>query len=224
MRNTIDAIDSLLEAHQVITEGWNLSPDQIAEQFANWLKMVHSVLDTPTTQPQFRMWQGGTSEISWSGDDARLPFAMLGAKAVLISVRGQIAFQDGFISADRLRELSQLQSNTFDTRKLQALCNEINQNYASGNFLSVAMLLRALVDHVPPIFGVDKFSQVHSNYGGGKSFKNSMESLGNLMRPIADSFLHAQIRRSESLPTQNQVNFGPAIDTLLAEVIRILRQ
>jgi len=84
------------------------------------------------------------------------------------------------------------------------------------------MLTRALVDHVPPLFGVRTFSEVANNYiGGSKSFKDTMHHLDTAAKKIADGFLHTQIRKSETLPTAQQVGFGPALDLLLAEIVRI---
>jgi hypothetical protein len=79
------------------------------------------------------------------------------------------------------------------------------------------------MDHVPPIFGVSSFAEVASNYGGSRSFKESMSSLASAARKIADAHLHTQIRARESLPTATQVNFAPQLDFLLAEIVRLLK-
>jgi hypothetical protein len=85
-------------------------------------------------------------------------------------------------------------------------------------------LTRALLDHVPPIFGKQSFAEVANNYGGGgKSFRESMLHLERSARNIGDAHLHIQIRNSESLPTSTQVNFSNDIDVLLAEIVRVLR-
>jgi hypothetical protein len=84
------------------------------------------------------------------------------------------------------------------------------------------MLARALLDHVPPIFGMRSFTEVANNYGG-KSFKGTMEHLEEGLRNVADGHLHQQIRNSESLPTAQQVNFSAALDILLSEIERISR-
>lgn len=69
------------------------------------------------------------------------------------------------------------------------------------------MLLRAILDHIPPIFSKASFKEVSSGYGG-KSFKDTMQHLEKGARKIADSHLHAQIRKKELLPTPLQVNFS----------------
>jgi Sec-independent protein translocase protein TatA len=85
------------------------------------------------------------------------------------------------------------------------------------------MLVRALIDHIPPIFGCKKFSEVANNYGGGtKSFRKQMEHLDNSLRNIADAVLHEHVRKKESLPTHTQIDFRADIDVLLQEIVRVL--
>jgi hypothetical protein len=88
--------------------------------------------------------------------------------------------------------------------------------------LAVAALTRALLDHVPPIFGVASFAEVANNYRGSKSFRESMQHLEKSARNIGDAHLHTQIRRRETLPSATQVNFGNDLDVLLAEIVRLL--
>jgi hypothetical protein len=124
-----------------------------------------------------------------------------------------------FVDLDRIEDLRNLISPKHDFRKLVKLCEELNDNFGKGNYLSVAMLGRAILDHVPPIFGFTSFNEVANNYGI-RSFKKNMDHLNTSMRSIADNFLHSPIRKTESLPNASQVSFSPDIDVLLAEIIR----
>lgn len=126
------------------------------------------------------------------------------------------------ISDDRLNELRSLTPTQFDFRKLIRLCEEINTSYSSGCYFAAAMLIRAVLDHVPPIFGKNNFDEVANNYGG-KSFKGAMQHLQSASRNVADGHLHQQIRKSETLPTAQQVNCGQQLDVLLSEIVRITR-
>lgn len=126
------------------------------------------------------------------------------------------------IAESRLEELRALTSSDFDFRKLIRLCEELNVASCEESYFATGMLTRGLLDHVPPIFGVRSFSEVANNYvGGSKSFKDTMLHLDTGAKKIADGFLHTQIRKSEMLPTAQQVNFAPALDLLLGEIIRI---
>lgn len=89
--------------------------------------------------------------------------------------------------------------------------------------LAMGILVRAVLDHVPPIFGCKRFSEVANNYSGAKSFKEAMGHLETTSRKVADSFLHIQIRKSEALPTRTQVDFRNALDMLLQEIVRVLK-
>lgn len=131
--------------------------------------------------------------------------------------------QHSYVDASRIAELHSLVNPQWDVKKLARLLEELNVVHAADCHMSTAMLVRAIVDHVPPVFGLQNFAEVASNYAGGKSFKGSMQHLQGSLRHIADSHLHAQIRKSEVLPTAHQVDFSNDVDVLIGEVIRLLR-
>jgi len=127
-----------------------------------------------------------------------------------------------YVSQVRLEALRSIKNSQFDLTKLVRLCEELNSSYAAGNYFSVAMLVRAILDHVPPIFSVSNFTGVKAQHGGA-SFKQQMDHLDQSSRKIADAFLHEHIRRREVLPTDTQVYCAPALDTLLGEVVAKLQ-
>jgi hypothetical protein len=128
------------------------------------------------------------------------------------------------ISEDRVSELRALASPDFDFTKLIRLCEELNTAFQEECYFATAMLTRGLLDHVPPVFGFKTFSEVANNYaGGGKSFKETMQHLENAARKVADAHLHMPIRKSETLPTAQQVNCGQQLDMLLSEIVRIMK-
>lgn len=127
-----------------------------------------------------------------------------------------------FIADSRLDELRKLFSDCFDLKKLIRICEEINTAYREKCYFATAMLTRGLLNHVPPLFGKNTFSEVANNYsGGGKSFKDAMLHLEGAARKVADAHLHLPIRKSETLLTQQQVNFSSQLDVLLSEIVRI---
>lgn len=127
------------------------------------------------------------------------------------------------IADSRLNELRALVSAVFDFRKLVRICEELNIAFREDCYFATAMLTRALLDHVPPLFGKKTFDEVASNHGG-RSFKGTMQHLQNASRNVADGHLHQQIRKSEALPTAQQVNCGQQLDALLEEIVRITRE
>jgi hypothetical protein len=125
------------------------------------------------------------------------------------------------VADSRLAELRALKSPQFDFKKLIRLCEELNIASREECYFSVGMLTRGLLDHVPPLFGVKAFDQLASYSGGSRSFKDTMLHLDTGAKKIADGLLHTQIRKSETLPTPQQVNFGAQLDVLLGEIVRI---
>lgn len=128
-----------------------------------------------------------------------------------------------YISEQRIDQLSALFPKEFDLGRLLALLRELNVAYKTNSFMAVAMLVRSVIDHIPPILGFRTFNEVVSNYPGTKSFRKSMEHLNLSLRNIADAHLHVPIRKSEALPTFQQVDFRADIDTLLGELARVLK-
>lgn len=128
-----------------------------------------------------------------------------------------------YVDISRLSELRALSKNVWDPTRLVRLLEELNLAHQNDCHMSCAMLVRAITDHVPPVFSVKNFGEVANNYAGSKSFRGSMQHLNSSLRNIADSHLHVQIRSTEVLPTVNQVDFRADLDVLLAEVIRVLR-
>jgi len=127
-----------------------------------------------------------------------------------------------FVNQNRIKELKTIKSGDFDVSKLVRLCEELNTAFSLENFLSTAMLVRAIADHIPPIFGKTSFTEVANNHGS-KSFKDSIKNLDNSSRKISDSHLHTQIRKKEVLPNSNQVDFSNDLDVLLSEIYRVLK-
>ena len=105
--------------------------------------------------------------------------------------------------------------------RLARMCEELNLASAADAHITKAVLVRAIVDHVPPIFSCRNFGEVANNYPGSKSFRGSVQHLDTSLRNIANGHLHEQIRKNEVLPSPQQVDFRQDLDALLAEIVRI---
>lgn len=127
-----------------------------------------------------------------------------------------------FVSKERIEDLKAI-SSSYDFSKLTTLLEEINRANSTQSVFSIGLLIRAVLDHVPPLFSSRTFTEVANNYQGTKSFKQAMTNLETLMRKISDSYLHTQIRSSESLPSFQQVDVRNSFDLLLSEIIRITK-
>lgn len=138
----------------------------------------------------------------------------------LASGQGKLVLLNGdYIDKKRFQALKK-KSGKFDFSRLLQMFTELDHAFSVGNYISVILLTRAILDHVAPIFNLSVFTEVANNYGT-KSFKDSMAHLENSSRKIADSYLHTKIRSKESLPNKTQVNFSNDLDVLLAEIVRI---
>jgi hypothetical protein len=102
---------------------------------------------------------------------------------------------DLFVDKERIEELFQIDESDFDYTKLIQFFKELNDAYSNDNYYSVGMLIRAIIDHVSPIFEKENFAAICGGYGT-KSFQESMKHL-NSGRKIANSYLHTPIRKKE---------------------------
>jgi hypothetical protein len=83
-----------------------------------------------------------------------------------------------------LLKLKACSAHRLDPAKLVRICEELNEVYARANYISAALLLRATINHVPAVFGVETFGEVVSQ--SGRSIKAILGRLNEDARPIAD--------------------------------------
>jgi hypothetical protein len=82
--------------------------------------------------------------------------------------------------------------------KLLRLVGELNDNYDRGNAYAAHALLRAILDHVPPMLGCANFPAVANNYQWSRTDKGYVQKLLDF-RLQADDVLHRQISRRPDL-------------------------
>jgi hypothetical protein len=73
-----------------------------------------------------------------------------------------LVIESEYIAPSIINTLRQLKSSKFDLIKVIEFCEELNGTFYSGYYLATALLIRSLMNHIPPIFGHEKFSQVVS--------------------------------------------------------------
>lgn len=123
-----------------------------------------------------------------------------------------------FIAPEVMATLRSAAPTKFDLKKLIGFCEELDDAYRRGNFLSSILLIRAVMNHVPPVFGQSTFAAVAAN--AGRSVKPMLEKLEKEARPIADLHTHILMRPREFLPSRNQVEpYKGSFELLLQEVI-----
>src|SRR6185437_10095205 len=104
----------------------------------------------------------------------------------------------------------------FDVTKFIALVDELNDNYASWHAYASHALLRAVLDHVPPILGCKDFTAVANNFAWGQSDKKYIKRLEDF-RAQADDALHRQIRASADLLSLDDMPARAYVNRLLQE-------
>jgi hypothetical protein len=127
---------------------------------------------------------------------------------------------DSYVHPSVIDELSAIPTGQWDFLRLTTLCRELNVSASTDCHMATAMLVRAICDHVTPVFECRNFAEVAGNYAGTRSFKEHMANLDRSLRKVADGNLHTQIRRRESVPTAIEVDFPAAVSELLREIIR----
>ena len=121
-----------------------------------------------------------------------------------------------------ISQLEALESSIVDVATLIRICKEINSSYAHGNVLATVLLMRTVLNHIPPVFGQNSFEQVVAN--SGKSLKESFGHLENGLRKVADFHAHRKIAASEFYPSVAQVEpFKPQFELLIHEVLRLMK-
>ena len=226
-----EIIKELLSVIEILQQFYE-PPEETAQQFLSWISHVSNTLEVAEMDKELRIWQKAIERVNFVADESSLPVQMSSLKTVLLGMQKKsdnlnnkdvVTIAEPFIANERISELSKITSENYDLSKLVELCKELNYAYAGGCYLSVAMLMRAIIDHIPPIFEKKNFSEVANSYKSSQSFKKSMQYFNSSLRNIADAFLHTQIRNSETLPTKNQVNFSADLDVLLSEIARVLK-
>lgn len=107
----------------------------------------------------------------------------------------------------------------FNYKKLVELINELNDNHLKSNKYSCAMLIRAILDHIPPLLGFTTFEQVTKNYSWGKTDKVYMKTLLEF-RNNADDALHRIISEDEDLLEINDLPLSNRFSRVLQECIK----
>jgi len=100
--------------------------------------------------------------------------------------------------------------------KLLSLIAELNDNYTRANTYAAHALLRAILDHVPPILACADFKAVANNYSWGQTDKKYMKRLLDFKNQ-ADDALHRQISSKADMLDFDDMPSSVLVDRLLQE-------
>jgi len=117
-----------------------------------------------------------------------------------------------------VNEFELKRSASIDCAFMARVCREINSCYSQGHNIAALLLMRTVLNAVPPVFGHETFPQVVAN--SGRSLKSSFEYLEDGLRKVADFHAHSLVELVRPYPTGAQVEpFKPQFEILLQQVL-----
>jgi hypothetical protein len=185
--------------------------DYLAEQSGSEVRMTFSEVERlvgvlPKSARVHRAWWANDSKVealAWrtAGWQVR---TVDQAAQVVVFARGAARASSGAGAATAGRSgsyvdrkvIASIEASTgtrrFDHRKLLGLIHELNDNYRKENGYAAHALMRAILDHIPPMLGCTDFKAVASNYPWSRTDKAYMRKLLDF-KLQADDVLHRQI-------------------------------
>lgn len=124
-----------------------------------------------------------------------------------------------YVDASIIEEIRKLPTDKFDFKRLVKLLEELNDNYSNGNLYSVTFLLRAIIDHIPPVFNKQNFASLANQNAFGSSNKKLVSHLQDFSRNVSDREIHLPISINSIIITPSEVDFKASLSALLRELI-----
>lgn len=127
---------------------------------------------------------------------------------------------DNYINEDILKDF-QSKTSAFNFEKLITLIEEINFNYSPQKVYASCTLLRAILDHIPPLLGQQNFDGVANQYHWGTARSSKRKAIKELenFRNTADDVLHSPISNKADVVDFSYLPNKFAINTLLRECL-----
>jgi hypothetical protein len=129
--------------------------------------------------------------------------------------------EESLIDPDLIAKLDRAPAKNDHVEFLSRMCQEINSCYSQGHTLATLLLMRALMNYVPPLFCHRTFADVaaQSPLSVKKQFGNLQEGL----RSIANYQTHRVMKPGDCYPSRGQVEpFRAAFELLIEQVIQKL--
>ena len=139
-----------------------------------------------------------------------------------VSIPPHVNQSTQFVNKSIIADLMARSTARYDTSQLVRFCEELNSAYASGNFYSCAMLTRAIIDHVSPLFGGTDFKSIVANWPKG-AVKTQLQHLDSVAKQLGHIVLHTQIGSELTKVSHTSIDCKQALDALLRECLRKLQ-
>lgn len=117
----------------------------------------------------------------------------------------------------------QKKNNHFNYQKLITLIEELNFNHKNKKTYSSCMILRAILDHVPPLLAKNDFDDVVNKYSWGSEKSSRRKALKKLLdfRNTPDDVLHGRITNRSDVIDFSYLPDKFSVNILLQECLEI---
>lgn len=106
----------------------------------------------------------------------------------------------------------------YNLKKLISLLQELDDCYHLGHVYASHALLRAVLDHIPPVFEQKNYGAVVNNVPWSRTDRSYIKQL-DLFRVQADDVLHRQMRKTPEVLDIDDLPRGAAVNALLNAVL-----
>ena len=109
----------------------------------------------------------------------------------------------------------------FSYQKLSTLIEELNFNYSNNKTYSSCMILRAILDHIPPLLAKNEFDEVVNQYAWGSEKSSRLKAVKELktFRNTVDHVLHDKITNKDDVVDFGYLPSKLSINVLLQECL-----
>jgi hypothetical protein len=127
---------------------------------------------------------------------------------------------ENYVNEDILQGF-QSKTGFFNYQKLIALIEELNFNYSHKKTYSACTVLRAILDHIPPLLGKTSFEDVVNQYNWGSEKSSRRKVVKELLafRNIPGDVLHGQISNKSDVIDISYLPNKLSINALLKECL-----
>ncbi|MFE2165434.1 hypothetical protein ACFXB3_10240 [Streptomyces sp. NPDC059447] len=131
-----------------------------------------------------------------------------------------------YVDSGLLDELVEAgRKTTWKVHKLVALCQGLNAAYEAGNPYVCAAMIRAILDHIPPLFGQSDFKQVAAQhpFAMQRTDKAHAQALAG-SKSIGDDVMHRPIGPSVPVVSMGDIPEPVRLNAVLLELLALLQK
>jgi hypothetical protein len=194
-------------------EGWvvELAPDIWRFRNVQTVRDVIQARESWITEAQTETPHLRTgAQITWSGNIIEQSDPAINAPA---RVSRRVTYVDEQVMAAIETKAG---VSKFNVGKLMALIAELNDSYQAEHTYAAHALLRAILDHIPPVLRQPNFAAVANNYSWTRTDKGYLQQLLNC-KTQADDALHRQISGKPCVLRFADLPAGVCLNRLLQE-------